>query len=248
MNERVIVVIPARYGSSRFPGKPLAPILGKPMVQYVYEAAAAAKGVDRILVATDDKRILEAVEGFGGEAMLTSADCRSGSDRVAEAAQAIEGEFFINLQGDEPLMDPAAIEEVISLLRTTPQAIATLRRPLQSEDEYHNPNCVKVLCNHQGFALYFSRATIPFDRDGVGFEGIKKLVSVHVGIYGYHRRVLERFVGLPQGGLERCESLEQLRALEYGIPIRVATTSYVSVGVDTPEDIEKVEALLRRGE
>ncbi len=241
----MVVVIPARYGSSRFPGKPLAPILGRPMIRYVYEAAVAASGVHRVVVATDDSRIAEVVEGFGGEAMLTSEQCRSGSDRVAEAAERLEGDFFVNLQGDEPLMDPAAIGEVISLLRSTPQAIATLKRPLLDLQEYRDPNCVKVICNHQGFALYFSRSPIPFNKGDLGLEELGDLVSVHVGIYGYHRRVLERFVGLPVGALERCESLEQLRALEYGIPIRVASTSYISVGVDTPEDIEKVEALLR---
>ncbi len=246
MNKRVIVVIPARYGSSRFPGKPLAPILGRPMVQYVYEAALSARGVDRVLVATDDQRIMDAVKDFGGEAILTSSQCRSGSDRVAEVAGGVEGEFFINLQGDEPLMEPSAIEDTISLLKGTPQAIATLKRPLMEPQEYQDPNCVKVVCNRQGFALYFSRSPIPFKRGGLGVECFGDLVAVHVGIYGSHRRVLERFVGLPQGELERCESLEQLRALEYGIPIRVATTSYVSVGVDTPEEIGKVEALLKK--
>ncbi len=246
MDGGVTVVIPARYGSSRFPGKPLAPICGRPMVQYVYQAAANAQGVDRVLVATDDRRIVEAVQAFGGEAVLTSEDCRSGSDRVAEAAENLPGEFFVNLQGDEPLMDSRAIEEVVVLLKGTPQAIATLKRPIAGMDEYHDTNCVKVVCNNTGFALYFSRAPVPFHRGGLSEDELSSLVWVHVGIYGYHRRVLERFVGLPLGRLERCESLEQLRALEYGIPIRVATTSYVSVGVDTPEDIPRVEALLEK--
>jgi 3-deoxy-manno-octulosonate cytidylyltransferase (CMP-KDO synthetase) len=246
MNEHVVVVIPARYGSSRFPGKPLAPILGRPMVEYVYEAAAAAPGVSRVLVATDDIRILRAVEAFGGEAVLTSKECRSGSDRVAEVAGKVDGGFFVNLQGDEPLMDPKAVGQVVSLLKEHPRAIATLKRPLTDMEEYGNPNCVKVVCDDRGFALYFSRSPIPFNREGLGFEELRSLVGIHVGIYGYHRDVLERFVVLPQGKLEVCESLEQLRALEYGIPIRVATTSYISIGVDTPQNLEKVEALLRK--
>ncbi len=239
-------MIPARYGSSRFPGKPLAPILGRPMVEHVYRAAAAAKGVSRVLVATDHRGILDVVRGFGGEGVLTSEDCRSGSDRVAEAAEGVEGEFFINLQGDEPLMEPAALEEVISLLKRSPDAIATLKRPLQNLEEYEDPNCVKVVCDCKGFALYFSRSPIPFNRGGLGFDELSTMVGVHVGIYGYHREVLKEFVNLPEGRMERCESLEQLRALEYGIPIRVATTSYVSVGVDTPKDVERVEALLKK--
>ena len=217
-------------------------------MQYAYEAAEAAQGVGRVLVATDDHRIARMVKEFGGQVVMTSRDCRSGSDRVAEAAEDLEGEFFINLQGDEPLMEPAAIEEVVSLLESTPQAIATLKRPLKDMDEYLDPNCVKVVCNHQGFALYFSRSPVPFSREDTSGDHLGMLACIHVGIYGYHRRVLERFVGLPQGRLERCESLEQLRALEYGIPIRVADTSYVSVGVDTPEDIGKVEALLKKGD
>lgn len=239
-----LVVIPARYGSTRFEGKPLADILGKPMIVHVWERARAAKAADRVLVATDDERITRAVEAYGGEAVLTSREHPTGTDRIAEVAHATDHEIIINVQGDEPLLEPGMVDEVAALLLDDSRAdMATLMTPIVTEEEFQHPNVVKVVANVAGYALYFSRAPIPHSR----IAGIVQ-PYVHIGIYGYRREFLLKFTRLAPTPLERTESLEQLRALEHGYRIRIAATQfpYAGVSVDTPDDIEAVRAVLTR--
>lgn len=232
-----IVVIPAREQSERLPGKPLADIAGKPMVVRVWERASQARGIDRVLVATDSPRIAEVVRAAGGEAVMTSSDCASGTDRCAEAVRGLAGvEVVINVQGDEPLLEPSVVEALARAFEDASVCMATLARPLLAE-ERENPNVVKVVRDLRGDALYFSRAPIPFARA----EGAEPLA--HVGLYGYRRDFLEIFAALPPTPLERTERLEQLRALEHGHRIRVLRTDYRSIGVDTPEDLERVRAI-----
>ena len=235
---KAIIVIPARYASSRFPGKPLAQIRGKPLVEWVYEGASQSKLAYRTVVATDHEKILECVKAFGGEAILTPVDCASGTDRVAEAVKLLkdESELIINVQGDEPLIRGDIIDTVIEQLKEV-DAIVTLKRRITDMEEYTDPNVVKVVCDTSGFALYFSRSPIPYMRNhGVSYK--------HIGIYGYRRQLLFKFVSLPPGTLEKTEGLEQLRAIENGIPIKVIETEYEAIGVDVPEDIFKVERVL----
>ncbi len=233
------IVIPARYGSSRFPGKPLVRIAGKPLIQWVYEAASASSAADEVVVATDDERIARCVESFGGRAVLTP-QCPTGTDRVAWVTknEGANWRFVVNLQGDEPLITAEAIDAVFEALEETPNSIVTLKKRIEDGEDYADPNVVKVVTDVAGFALYFSRSPIPYIRKkGVAYR--------HIGVYGFSREVLLRFVGLPQSTLEIVEQLEQLRALENGIPIRVLETDYEAVGVDVPEDVERVEKLLR---
>lgn len=235
-----VVVIPARERSERLPGKPLAEIAGKPMIVRVLERAQRARGVDRVLVATDSERVAAAVREAGGEAVMTSETCASGTDRCAEAVRELPGvEVVVNVQGDEPLLDPLAIERLLEAFEEPGVEMATLARPLES-GERENPHVVKVVRDLRGDALYFSRASIPHPRG----EGAEPLA--HVGIYGYRRNFLEAFASLPPTPLERTERLEQLRALEHGHRIRVLVTSYRSIGVDTPEDLERVRAIFAR--
>jgi len=241
---KIAVVIPARYASERLPGKPLAEIAGRPMIQHVVERSRRARGISAVVVATDDERIASAVRGFGGLAELTSPDCTCGTDRVAELARKMDAELFINVQGDEPLIEPGAIEEVAKALRTG-AAMATLCRAAEPGEDLTDPNTVKVVIDHRGDALYFSRAPIPYYRDG---RPENALSFVHVGVYGYQREFLFKFAALHPGRLERAEKLEQLRALEHGHPIRVVPTPYASLSVDTPEDLERVRALLEENE
>src|SRR6266851_1092295 len=219
-----IAVIPARFQSSRFPGKPLALVAGQPMLEHVWRSCQRSGAFTRVVIATDDQRIANAARHFGAEAMITSAACTSGTDRVAEVAAQITGaDVWIAVQGDEPSVH-----------------MATLIRPLQSE-ERHNPNVVKVVLAADADALYFSRAEIPFGREQVG--PIARYA--HVGIYGFRRRTLERLSALPPSVLEQVEKLEQLRALEHGIPIRCIFTPFPTAAVDVPEDIPRAEALIR---
>ncbi len=244
---KVVAIIPSRFGSTRFEGKPLALICGKAMIQHVYESACRAAHMDQVTVATDDNRICMAVEKFGGQAIMTSADQRSGTDRVAEAAQklglALE-DIVINVQGDQPLLDPRCLDEVVSpLISDHELGMSTLAYCIVNPDEYTNPKDVKVVMDAQGNALYFSRACIPFGRDeGQRFDNYK-----HLGVYAYRRRYLEIFRNLPTGRLEAIEKLEQLRALEYGHRVRVVVTSYDSPEVDLPSDIPRIEELIQRG-
>ena len=247
---KVLGIIPARYASSRFPGKPLAMIADKTLVQRVYEQAAKARRLDKVIVATEDARILEAVEAFGGDAMLTSPDCATGTDRVAEVARAYDCELVLNIQGDEPLMRPEMIDQLVEGMQSDPKCVmGTLARKLESAANLDNPNVVKVALAQNGNALYFSRSRVPFVRDAKTSDALEWLKAAkfykHLGIYAFRREFLLKFVQLPQSELERTEKLEQLRALENGFSIKVLITPHDSIGVDRPEDIELVEEILR---
>src|SRR5689334_18989617 len=227
---KVVVVIPARYGSTRLPGKPLVSLAGKPMIQRVYERVKMATRVDRVLVATDDKRIVEAVQGFGGEARITRSDHRTGTERVAEVAAHEEGDVFVNVQGDEPLLDPVSVDNAIaSLLEEPVAAISTVATAIKSPADIMDPNVVKTVLDFDGNALYFSRAPIPWVRDRQGPVHAKHLK--HLGLYVFRREALLEFATFPQGDLERIEQLEQLRWLENGYRIRVVETECKSVEV-----------------
>ncbi len=245
----VTVVIPARYASSRFPGKPLARLGDKPMIQQVYERARAARGVNRVVVATDDARIRECVAGFGGEAIVTGSDLRSGSDRVAAVAGEIPADAYVNLQGDEIPLDPGFLEDLILPFVASDAAVGTLKQAITEERDLLNPNVVKVVTDGNGDALYFSRSPIPHLRDRrAGDSGlVPGLHWKHLGIYIYRAAALARFAKLPSGTLEVTEQLEQLRLLEAGIRIRVWETKHVSLRVDTPEDLERAEHILTGG-
>lgn len=234
--------IPARYGSTRLPGKPLLPIAGRPMIEHVYTRVAKARGLARVVVLTDDLRIARAVEAFGGEWEMTPEDCASGTDRIAWAARQWDAAAVINIQGDEPLIDPEAVSRVAGHLTAHPgDPVVTLATPATTE-EMLNPNAVKAVLARDGSALYFSRSPIPYPRQEGAATPLK-----HLGIYGYQRDALLRLAGLAPTPLERSESLEQLRALENGIPIRVLVIERGSFGVDTAQDLERVEAILRSG-
>jgi 3-deoxy-manno-octulosonate cytidylyltransferase (CMP-KDO synthetase) len=241
---RQVAVIPARYQSSRLPGKPLLEIAGRPMIEHVYERAAKARLVDAVIVATDDERVLRAVERFGGIAWMTRADHRSGTDRVAEVARALACDVVVNVQGDEPLLAPEAIDEVVSaMLADQSIPMGTLCRRITDASELADRNVVKVVLDLQGFALYFSRAPIPFPREGDD-EGQAGPGMKHIGLYAYRRDFLLRLAQLPPSPLERRESLEQLRVLEHGFRIRCVETRHDSTGVDTPEGLETVRRLM----
>ncbi|HVS87023.1 MAG TPA: 3-deoxy-manno-octulosonate cytidylyltransferase [Candidatus Acidoferrum sp.] len=243
---RVVVVIPARYGSTRLPGKPLVSLAGKPMIQRVYERARMAHRVDRVIVATDDERIVKAVEKFGGEARMTRADHRTGTERVAEVAAHVEGGIFVNVQGDEPLLDPVAVDTAVAALLEEPAAsISTVATPIKTPADIMDPNVVKTVLDFDGNALYFSRAPIPWVRDTASKVQVRHLK--HLGLYVFQRDALLEFPTLPQGDLERIEQLEQLRWMENGWKIRVAEVEHDTVSVDVTEDVAKVEVLLRNG-
>jgi 3-deoxy-manno-octulosonate cytidylyltransferase (CMP-KDO synthetase) len=240
----VIVVIPARYGSTRMPGKPLVPIAGKPMIQHVFERAKQAQTVHRVLVATDDQRIFDAVQGFGGEARMTRADHRTGTERIAEVAAHEAGEVFANVQGDEPLIDPGAIDTAVAaLLEEPPAQIATVATAIRHAGDIMDPNVVKTVLDFEDTALYFSRAPIPWIRDTA--QKIHVKYWKHLGLYVFQRDALLEFPTLPQGELEKIEQLEQLRWLENGWRIRVAEVAHDAVSVDVAEDVERVEKLMK---
>jgi len=246
MIEKAIVLIPARYESTRFPGKPLALIDDKPMVQHVYERSLIADGVEDVIVATDNKWIVEAVEAFGGNVQMTSPDHRSGTERVAEVASRIDADIVINVQGDEPLIDPRAIGQALTpLLKDPTIEMSTLKSAINDRSEASNPNVVKVVTDLSGFALYFSRAAIPFFRDSLhpGYTGTNRVFK-HIGLYVYRNPFLQRFAQMEPTPLEKEESLEQLRALENGYRIMVVETEYTSPSVDTPEDLKRVKKIL----
>jgi 3-deoxy-manno-octulosonate cytidylyltransferase (CMP-KDO synthetase) len=237
----IVCVIPARYSSTRLPGKPLADIAGKPMIQHVYERAILAKYPQRVIVATDHPLVYEAVEKFGGEVILTSADHPTGTDRLAEVAkQCPEVDLIINVQGDEPMIEPSVIDQLAEAFVNNPDLhMATLMTEMDQR-EYHIPSAVKVITDLQGYALYFSRSLIPFPRVAAGMPVFK-----HIGIYAYRRDFLLKYAKLAPTPLEKTESLEQLRALEHGYRIKVLETNFKSIGVDTIEDLEKVNLLLK---
>ncbi|MGA8145278.1 MAG: 3-deoxy-manno-octulosonate cytidylyltransferase [Candidatus Acidiferrales bacterium] len=241
---KVFAVIPARYGSSRLPGKPLATIAGRPMIQHVVERARQAEHVTRVIVATDDERIKKAVEDFGGEAVLTRRDHRSGTDRVAEVAAHLEAEIYVNVQGDEPLIDPATIDAVVSeMLEDESIQIATPCAAITESNEIMDPNIVKVVRDFDGNGLYFSRAPVPWVRDTN--SAVAPQHWKHIGLYAFRREALLEFPTLPPGELERIEQLEQLRWLENGFHIRAVETDYDAVSVDVPADIERVEKIMQ---
>ena len=236
----VVAVIPSRYASTRLPGKPLVDICGKPMVQHVYERVRQVSLFDEVLVATDDERILNAVAAFGGSAVMTSPDCASGSDRLIEVAKAHTADIYVNIQGDEPLVEPSSIEKLAQAMVDEPSLqMGTLCYPVSLE-QAQNPNLVKVVRSHNGNALYFSRSPIPFPRSG----GIEPSYFGHLGIYAYRRDFLLNFGSLPYSPLENTEKLEQLRVLEAGIAIRVLEVEAMGPGVDTPEDLEEVRRII----
>lgn len=245
MSTSIHAIIPARYQSSRFEGKPLALIDGKPMIQHVVERAQASSVLSQVVVATDDERIAQAVDGFGGRWVMTRLQHNSGTDRLAEAAGLLglaEEDVVVNIQGDQPLFAPEVVAEVAAPMLAEPDLpMATLMYKITRPEEITNPNHVKTVFDQQGRALYFSRASIPFCRDG-GECGAS--YYRHLGFYAYRKKFLDTFVTLPMGQWERLEKLEQLRALEYGYTIRMVLTSHDSVEVDTPADIRKVEQML----
>ena len=260
---RSIVIIPARYGSIRFPGKPLAPLLGIPVIQHVYENARKAHKVHDILVATDHDAIYEAVLSFGGNAVMTSHTLASGTDRVAEVAKNLDYDIIVNVQGDEPLINGGMIDTVIDLLRDPQADMGTLIKKIDDHEEYFDPNVVKAVFDPQGYALYFSRAPIPFSRDEISLKNMHNNdhenpsvhsfsyssagpVSAykHIGMYSYRKDVLMKLTALSHTSLEETEKLEQLRAMEHGLKIKIEETSYETIGVDTPQDLEKVEKWL----
>ena len=238
---KTAIIIPARYGSSRLEGKPLIEVNGKPIIQWVYEKAQQAKLADMIIVATDDERILNAVKAFGGGVEMTSVNHKCGSDRIREVAERHpEISYIVNLQGDEPLIKPESIDAVAKNVQEDENAdISTLIRVLTDEVEINNPNLVKCVVDNNGYALYFSRSKIPFERN----YGIATFYG-HLGIYGYKREALMKMTSLEQTPLERTESLEQLRALENGMKIKTSVVDFVPVGIDTLEDLEKFKEII----
>ncbi len=250
-----LVVIPARYGSTRFPGKVIVPLKGKPILQWVYEAASKAEYVSRTIIATDSEEVIKVVQNFGAEVVMTSPEHPSGTDRVAEVASKLEADIVVNLQADEPLIRAEMIDAVIRLLVEDPEAqMGTLARPITSAQDVFNPHVVKVVTDSRGYALYFSRAPIPFMRDQYVYKGEfsytpqQARALKHIGIYSYRRQTLLKLTKLPQSPQEKEEKLEQLRALYHGISLKVALTEHDTIGVDTPEDLKHLEALLSTGE
>lgn len=241
---RVTAIIPARYASTRFPGKPLAMLGGKPVIQWVWEHVSAVKGIAKTVVATDDERIARAVEAFGGEAMLTSASHRSGTDRCGEVLRRLQeqGECYdiaINVQGDEPFVRASQLERLIECFDDATTDIATLRTAITSKEELFSPNNVKVVCDLKGRALYFSRQPLPYRRGIAEEEWLAgHQYYKHVGIYAFRSEVLQQVCQWEQTPLEQCESLEQLRWLENGLSIKVGTTQVANIGIDTPEDLD----------
>jgi 3-deoxy-manno-octulosonate cytidylyltransferase (CMP-KDO synthetase) len=241
----VVIVIPARFGSTRLPGKPLVSLAGKPMIQRVYERAKMATLANRVIVATDDERIVKAVESFGGAARMTRPDHRTGTERVAEVAAHEKGDVFVNVQGDEPLLDPVAVDAAINALLEEPAAaIATVATPIKTPADIMDPNVVKTVLDFDNNGMYFSRAPIPWVRDTASKIQVRHLK--HLGLYVFQRDALLEYPTLPQGELERIEQLEQLRWLENGWKIRVAEVEHDAVSVDVPEDVARVEKLLQK--
>lgn len=261
MEHGAVCIIPARYASSRLPGKPLVSINGKPMIAHVCERAARARSVSRVIVATDDERIIDAARAHGFEAVMTSPNHQSGTDRVAEVAAALDCDLIVNVQGDEPLIDPAVIDAAVEPLRREPcLPMSTTREPIDNVADVLNPNVVKVVTDAEGLALYFTRSPVPFPRHAsdptapfdlaawkaaLGKDsGLLRHYFKHTGLYAYRRKFLLKFAKLAPSELERQEALEQLRALQHGYKIKVVTVSHRSIGVDTERDLEQVRAII----
>ena len=244
---RIVAVIPARYGSTRFPGKCLALIKGKPMIQWVYERTRRSQLVNRVVVATDDARIIQAVTAFGGEVLMTSLAHQTGTDRIAEVVRQLDCDIVVNVQGDEPLIQPEMIDQAVQpLVDDASIPMSTLCNRIQRRDEAFDTNVVKVVFDKNNYAMYFSRAPIPWDRDH--WSGKERLSEMplagamykHIGLYVYRREFLLTYTSLPQSSHEALEKLEQLRALDHGHKIKVMVTSYESFGVDIPDDLSKI--------
>lgn len=254
----VIAVIPARFYSSRLPEKMLADIDGRPMVQWVYESVKHSRNIDRVIVATDDGRIESVVRAFGGEVVMTSPDLKSGTDRVAAVAKEVPGDVFINVQGDEPLIESEVIDRAAELVISKGFKMASAMTPLRDVDELEDPACVKVIADANSRAIYFSRFPIPFSRVAPHVQEFEQMFSLkdpsqwpcqrHLGLYVFERQTLFEFSQLPQTGMERAESLEQLRALYNGIPIGMVKVSSRSYGVDTKADLERVRKVVKSGQ
>ena len=239
---KVIIIIPARYGSTRFKGKPLAEIDGKPMIYYVYQGSKKAKCVDDVIVATDDERIKNAVEKFNGKAVMTSKEHKTGTERIAEVAKNIDADIIVNVQGDEPLINSKVIEQaVMPLIEDKNIKTCTLMTRITKKAEYNDTNIVKVITDKEGFALYFSRSLIPYPREK---EHLK--IYKHIGIYAYRRDFLLEYANMQPTPLEHIECLEQLRVLENGFKIKVVETNYDSISVDTPRDLEVVKKIMNK--
>lgn len=255
MNSKVVAIIPARYASTRLPGKPILDIGDKPMVVRVAERARQVSSINRIIIATDDQRIFDAVAAAGEEVMMTSPDHPTGTDRLAEVAAKLDAEIIVNVQGDEPLIEPATIESALApLLADSSIVMSTTSEPIESAADLLNPNVVKVVTDPEGFALYFSRSPIPFPRSAVQAHGsieaalaakpeLLSQYAKHTGMYVYRREFLLNYAKLPSTPLEQSELLEQLRALEHGYRIKVVKVAHRSIGVDTPEDLERVRQI-----
>lgn len=250
---KITAVIPARYASTRFPGKALADLCGKTMIQHVYERTCKASLVSRVIVATDDQRIADSITKAGGEAVMTSSDHETGTDRLAEVARNLDSDLIVNVQGDEPLIEPAMIDQAIEPFLNDPSIrMGTLKCRIRCLHDFLSPNIVKVVSDVSGNALYFSRSPLPFFRDkwqdlkDESFCSGKLLCHKHVGLYVYRRDFLLEFASMPPTFLEMSEKLEQLRALENGIRIRVVETEFESIGVDTPDDLVKAQARFRQ--
>lgn len=238
-----IVIIPSRYGSSRFPGKPLALICGKPMIQHVYEHVISTPHIDGVFVATDDKRIYDVVIGFGGKALMTSSEHTCGTDRLAESAEILQlddNDIVLNIQGDEPLINSEMVQDLMACFDDPQVNMGTLKKEIANSEELENPNVVKVINDIEGNAIYFSRYCIPYNRDGHNIKHYK-----HVGAYGYKVAFLKLFSKMAKTTLELTESLEQLRVIEHGYKIRVNETHVQTIGIDTPEQLQMVELLMK---
>lgn len=244
---KFIAIIPARYASTRFPGKPLAVLGGKPVIQRVYEQVTSV--LDEAWVATDDERIRQAVEAFGGRAVMTRADHKSGTDRIEEAVEKIgtTADVIINVQGDEPFIQRSQLETIMHLFDDVETQIGTIGKPFETMEQVANPNSPKIVCDVRGYALYFSRSVIPFVRGREQSEWLHAFPFLkHLGLYAYRREVLRQITQLPQSSLELAESLEQLRWLQNGYRIKVGLTAVETVGIDTPEDLQRAEAFLNQ--
>ena len=245
---KALGVIPARYGSTRFPGKPLSQIVDKPMIQHVYERASLAEKLDKIIVATDDKRIFETVRDFNGEVVMTDSDIQTGTDRVYEASKALDFDIVLNIQGDEPLIDPDLLDSIVSEFEKDNKVyVVTPIKKVKNIDELQNPNMARVVVDKNGFAVYFSRASIPYNRDKDISEWLDNDVYYrHIGVYGFKKFFLQKFVDMGTSELENIEKLEQLRILENSFKIKTVLTDYNPVCVDIPEDLKKIEELLKK--
>lgn len=251
---KIVAIIPARYGSTRFPGKALADLGGKPMIQHVYERTCEASLVSRTIVATDDSRIADAIRLIGGEAVMTSPEHETGTDRLAEVAKNLDADLIVNVQGDEPLINPATIDQAIEPFLSDPALqMGTLKTRVRCLHDFLSPNVVKVVTDNTGNALYFSRSPLPFFRDkwhdlkDEAFASGRLLCFKHIGLYVYRREFLIQYAAMPQTFLELSEKLEQLRAIENGINIRVVETEFESLGVDTPDDLTKARERMKQG-